>query len=149
MSQLIRLKCIAEGSRLRMRIMSPGYNGMANCQCPRNIRVKNREYVVPQSAITLQRVRGSFFYRIKGDEIMVNDGLVDFSESKEIHIKIYDTGSDDCSICMDAEKTIVFAPCGHFCSCRDCATHIFHSQKPKCPMCRTNICELVNKEDVK
>ena len=137
-----------------MRIISSGYNQLANCQCPRNIRVAGREYLVPQSAISLsqQGRTGKFFYRIKGREIKVDDGSVIDEikqEPKEYHIRIYDTGSDDCSICMDAIKNVVFAPCGHYCCCRECATQIKYSNKAKCPMCRSHISEIVNKEDVK
>jgi hypothetical protein len=42
-------------------------------------------------------------------------------------------GGDDetlCVVCIDAERTHVFIPCGHRCVCPDCA------DLPRCPMCR-------------
>ncbi len=40
-----------------------------------------------------------------------------------------------CVICMDAESTYAFVPCGHKCVCEDCAGQI----KDKCPICRAKI----------
>lgn len=37
----------------------------------------------------------------------------------------------ECIICMDADMNTAIAPCGHMCSCYECAINI-----QKCPMCR-------------
>nr|CAB3225580.1 ZF(RING)-14 zinc finger protein [Phallusia mammillata] len=39
-----------------------------------------------------------------------------------------------CKICLDQPSDIVFVPCGHLCSCGNCATSV-----KKCPMCRMKI----------
>ncbi|KAK3098075.1 hypothetical protein FSP39_015924 [Pinctada imbricata] len=39
-----------------------------------------------------------------------------------------------CKICMDEDVGVVFLPCGHLCSCVNCAPAIVH-----CPICRTPI----------
>lgn len=47
-----------------------------------------------------------------------------------------DAACDDwtCQICMDSEINTAFSPCGHVCSCEDCACHL-----PYCPICKTFI----------
>lgn len=40
-----------------------------------------------------------------------------------------------CAICMDAEKTHAFQPCGHKCVCEDCAAAKYET----CPMCRADV----------
>ncbi len=151
MTDLVRLKCVVEGNRLRMRIISQGYNPEANCQCPRNIREAGREYVVPRSAITFSRgARRKFFYRIKGSEIkaiLPNElGQPDYT-----NIKVYEIDNNednDCCICMDVEKDVVFAPCGHYCCCKQCALQIKFDCGAKCPICRGHIDEVVCRDDI-
>ena len=53
--------------------------------------------------------------------------------------KVYfsnDAACDDwtCQICMDSKINTAFSPCGHVCSCENCARHL-----PYCPMCKTFI----------
>ncbi len=48
----VRLQCVKEGSKLRVRIISHGYNHDANCQFPRNIRAPGRQYSVPISDVS-------------------------------------------------------------------------------------------------
>ena len=43
-----------------------------------------------------------------------------------------------CSICLDRPRTLVFVPCGHHVTCRDCATDI-RSKTNQCPICRCTI----------
>ncbi len=65
MSQ-VYLKCISDGSRLRVRIISPGYIQDANCQFPRALRQEGRYFSVPSSSVQLTSSRGgTYFYRIK------------------------------------------------------------------------------------
>ena len=47
--QQVYLECVREKSKLRVRIISPGYYSDANCQFPRAIRVEGRKYSVPPS----------------------------------------------------------------------------------------------------
>jgi hypothetical protein len=47
--------------------------------------------------------------------------------------------SDDCVICADAKKTMVFVPCGHMCVCMGCADGLKQQHgidNVLCPMCR-------------
>ena len=67
---LVRLRCVKEGSRLRVKIISAGYNNNANCQFPRNIRLVDREYLVPIHAISFSEGAGrKFFYRVSKNYI--------------------------------------------------------------------------------
>ncbi|EAW33385.1 VWA domain-containing protein [Lyngbya sp. PCC 8106] len=59
----ILLKCFREGGKLRVRVISEGYNSDFNVQFPRNIRQEGVTYVVDE--ITLSP-KGDF-YRVKGD----------------------------------------------------------------------------------
>ena len=43
--------------------------------------------------------------------------------------------NDQCVVCLDAEQTRVFAPCGHICCCDECCDRIMNSSKV-CPLCR-------------
>jgi len=46
--------------------------------------------------------------------------------------------SDDCEccVCMEAQKSHIFIPCGHFCACQACAV-IISTTTQECPMCRS------------
>ena len=59
----ILLKCSREGGKLRVRVISEGYNSDLNVQFPRNIRQEGVTYVVDE--ITLS-AKGDF-YRVKGE----------------------------------------------------------------------------------
>jgi len=146
---LVRLKCVKEGNKLRVKIISSGYSSDANCQFPRDIRVDKREYLVPKSDISLANTNGKFFYRIKKNNIVI------CNKSSEIGIdlsklKIYgDEIITECCICMEdieSKPNIVFiiiAPCGHYCCCKDCVKDL-----KQCPMCRTNIAQIVTKDQL-
>lgn len=145
MSQQIRLKCFKEGSKLRVRIISPGYISAANCRFPRDIRVEDREYLVPQYDITLIDSRFKYFYSIRKTNIQIVDSDRSLSEIK--NLKVYgdiEAKNPECNICMDTQnELIIFAPCGHYCSCAKCAQKL-----DKCPMCRTNINQIVKKDQL-
>ena len=139
----VKLTCINVNKRLRIRIVSPGYHKDANCQFPRNIRKEGRMYWCHPSAIKLSKgPRGKYFYRVSKSEISFND-IKDFND-----IKVYgDDDTDECNICMGQKKNVVFAPCGHFCSCDKCAKQI-KKGNGKCPMCRGKIDFIVNRKDI-
>lgn len=44
----------------------------------------------------------------------------------------------ECVICMDAPTWQIFMPCGHQCTCTDCAAQVTQANMP-CPMCRKSI----------
>lgn len=147
--ELVRLRCVKEKNKLRVKIVSAGYNSEANCQFPRDIRIENREYLVPEADITISSTRGKFFYWVKKNNITICNQPVGtgFDLTK---LKIYgDENIAECSICMndiDSKPNIVFiiiAPCGHYCCCADCV-----KQLKQCPMCRANIGQIVTKDNL-
>lgn len=46
-----------------------------------------------------------------------------------------------CTICINAESTHLFIPCGHFCICEDCASQIMQDSDnvKMCPICKAQI----------
>jgi hypothetical protein len=149
--EFVRLKCVMENRKLRIKIISPGYSSEANCQFPKNIRVDGREYTVPKSDVVLADTRGKFFYRIKKNNITVHDGPAPVDPSLDLSkLKVYgDENLVECNVCMNdvlAQPDIVFvifSPCGHFCCCSGCA-----KQLKICPMCRAKIGQLVTKDQL-
>ena len=146
----VRLKCVKEGSRLRVRIISPGYNPHANCQFPRAIRAEGREYIVPAADIAFSTARGAFFYRVKKNNVVIVEPGEVASQSVDLqNFKIYGDGDDedpDCCICLDAEKDTAFFPCGHYYCCGTCANTLLAGGMP-CPICRAKVTQLVKKEE--
>lgn len=134
----IRLRCVKEGSRLRVRITTPGYNPYANCQFPREIRKEGKEFEAPVSALSFSDTKGKFFYRVKKG--MIKEVVVAVSVET-----VYE--SSECVVCLDASPEIIFAPCGHFCTCEGCANELYKKSKT-CPMCRANINQCVTKDQL-
>jgi len=141
---LVRLKCVLEGKdRLRIKIISRGYNQYANCNFPKNIRVANREYLVPKSDVQMSDQKGKFFYRIGKNNIKICDetDIETVSDSLK-NLKVYGSDITECCICLTADNEfIIFAPCGHFVSCNVCCVTL-----KKCPMCRADIKQIVTKD---
>jgi E3 ubiquitin-protein ligase LRSAM1 len=46
---------------------------------------------------------------------------------------------NECCICMDDSRQIVFLPCGHVCTCKTCGVPL-----AKCPLCRVDIAQKIN-----
>lgn len=158
MTDLVRLRCVKEGSKLRMKITSPGYSPAANCQCPRDIRVEGGEYTVPRSDIALANMRGKFFYRINGKNIRPATETSKPGSGPGIGpvvgLKVYgDENLAECIICMSDTTAnpnlsfVIFAPCGHYCSCSECARQLQLRSQP-CPLCRGAIAQLVTKDQL-
>jgi hypothetical protein len=153
MSDLVYLKCVKEGSKLRIKIISPGYHNEANCQFPKNIRLPGRKYSVPRYAISFaEGPNHKFFYRISKSQIkIVSDAEGPTSTTSTISVtvtKVFeDTTTSDCVVCMSTEKDVVFASCGHYCACYDCATTI-KTSTGKCPICRSIIIAIVKRESI-
>ena len=143
------LKCIKEGSKLRVRIISPGFNHQANCSFPRAIRVEGRKYSVPYSAISFaEGPRQKFFYRISKNSITILNENEVTEELLLKNLKIFGEDEEmECLICMSCDRDAVFAPCGHYCACETCANTI-RSTQGKCPMCRTRIDVVVRKDQI-
>lgn len=141
------LECVEEGSKLRVKMKSPGYLINSNCQFPRDLRVAGRKFKVPVADVKLMNQRGKYFYSIKKKTNIeiISDG--DISDITEIlrdnlkNMKIYeDVETSDCAVCLSDVKSIVFIPCGHFYTCKSCSV-----QLKTCPICRVNISECVDK----
>ena len=145
MNEQVILQCVKVGSKLKVRIISPGFQKEANCQFPRAIREEGRKYSVPLCDIKFaESARHKFFYRVGKNNIKILGEVEDLE-----NLKIYeDTDESECIICMAAEKDVVFAPCGHYCSCETCASQIKFGGGGKCPMCRTKITALVKRDQI-
>ena len=124
--EFVELKCVKEKSKLRVKIVTPGYFNDANCQFPRDLRIEGRKFRVRPEHVKLVTMRGKWFYSVlKQDhiEIVKDEDLKDMI--------IYEDKDDNiCSICMTDEKRMVFNPCGHYYTCINCSK-IFE----KCPYC--------------
>lgn len=142
MEDLVYLKCVKEGPKLRVKIISSGYNQYANCQFPRDIRKDQCIYSVPREDVGFTDTRGKFFYRIKKNNIKIIDNKI---ENKIENI--FESEGSDCTICMDSERDTIFSPCGHFCACRKCSSILFKTPG-KCPMCRNVISCLVSPDEL-
>jgi hypothetical protein len=142
------LECVSEGSKLRVKMKSPGYLINSNCQFPRDLRLAGRKFKVPVEDVKLMTQRGKYFYSIKKK---TNIEIIEDSDSSNIaaeilrdnlkHMKIYeDADTSDCAVCLSDVKSIVFIPCGHFYTCKPCS-----QQLKTCPICRETISECVDK----
>lgn len=140
----VTLQCIQEsGSKLRVRIITPGYLHEANCQFPRDIRSAGRTYTAPATAVRLvSGPRGKYFYRVDKKFIKIVETMP--TVAGRIHLNVYGDEEPTCIVCMDAPKSLVFVPCGHYCSCASCVTGL----KNKCPMCREIITATVGRDQV-
>lgn len=139
-ANLVKLRCVTEGRKLRVKIISKGYNPNANCQFPRDIRVDGREYLVPEEDISFSKnAQMKFFYRVKKTNIQIVQKEVDISK-----LTVYeDEETTECCVCLSEEKDTIFYPCGHYHCCNDCAKKL-----KDCPICRTNIEQLVTKDQL-
>ena len=126
----VYLKCVKEGGKLRVKVTTDGYFKDANTQFPKDIRQEGRRYKVRMSDIALIQTRGKYFYSVtRKSHIVIVDETVPVDLSK---VKVHtDEDLNECVICMDAEKDIVFMPCGHLYTCETCSSKV-----TKCPMCR-------------
>lgn len=149
MEDHIILRCVKEGNKLRIKVVSPGYSQHANCQFPKDIRVENCEYTVPKSDCVMANTKNKFFYRIKKNNIKIlKPSLIpaDFKVygEEELH---------ECAVCMTnledqpSLKFVILVKCGHYALCEACAHHCFINSNT-CPLCRTKIDQIITKEDL-
>jgi len=138
--QTVELKCIKEGSRLRVRIISPGYNPNSNCSFPKAFRAEGRHYTVPASNISFSQDKSmKFFYRVKKNSIQIIEPNV------VVPTKVYGNGPDDpvdCCVCMSEERACAFN-CGHYITCLGCAGML-----KVCPLCRVPISKIITKDQI-
>lgn len=148
MSNLVKLKCIREKSKLRIKIVSPGYSALANCRFPRDIREEGQEYYVPANDITVVNMRGSFFYSISKHNIQYDDKVHKNNQYKDSYkISVYgdiENEIPECNICLDAKNELmIIVPCGHYCACNICVYKL-----SKCPICRGGISNIITKSQL-
>lgn len=128
----MHFQCVKDRGKLRIRIISPGYNKEANCQFPRAIRACGRKYSAPPSAVKLAKgTAGKFFYRVQKKFIQTLD-------EKVIIKKVFGDEDCECDVCMDKKREVVIVPCGHYCLCGECAKAI-EGTTGVCPLCRGDI----------
>jgi hypothetical protein len=144
-TDFVILECVKEGSKLRVKMKTPGYLVDANCQFPRDLRIEGRKFKVPTSHIKLMTQSGKYFYSVKNKsviQIITDDELAEKTIEEMIaNTRVYeDTDIMECSVCLCNEKSIVFIPCGHFYTCRECS-----GQLKTCPICRAEITESIDK----
>lgn len=145
MDNEVILQCVKEHGKLRVKIISNGYNRNANCQFPKNIRQENRKYKVPAYAIkVVQRGADKFFYNVNKANIKIIDTEdVESIEDAMQNLNIYEVS--DCCICLEEKSEMVMVPCGHLCLCNACSSAF---KEQKCPMCRSVITMRINKSQL-
>jgi hypothetical protein len=138
----VYLKCFEDGRKLRVRIVSPGFNQDANCQFPRDLRSPGRVFSVNAGQISIA-ARGTqkFFYRV-AKPIRVEDIGFDIPTQEAVVQKpervFEDSDQNDCLVCLDEPKGIILVPCGHYMLCATCAAAV-----GKCPLCRAAIAQRI------
>ena len=140
-SDTVYLKCVREGTKLRVKITSSGYNNESNCQFPRAIRRAGRTYSVPADCIKLCALANrKWFYRVSQPITIVDDGndsITPSTTTSQRPAKVFtDEQQTECIVCMFVDKDVIYVPCGHFCACATCTDKL---PRPACPMCRTVI----------
>lgn len=143
MSTTVRLTCIKEGSRLRVRIIGPGYDNRCNVQFPRARRIAGMFYTAPSSAITFRYgPKNTMFYHVKPS--CITDVIDEDARAVMIEaLRVFEVDpAPECCICMVEDKSIIFMPCGHYCTCPSCAQRLM-GDRSVCPICRSNIADFV------
>ena len=133
----VELHCVGTAARPRIRIAAyitdtgirynDVYDDALNCQFPKDIRALGKVFIVPAQNVTLKtNANGKSWYTVKTAGI---EEILDASPPD----KVYEVATE-CVICMSEESAIVFAPCGHLCTCVSCSAQIRN-----CCICRTRI----------
>ena len=139
----VTLECVKVGSRLRVRVISPGYFPDANCQFPRALRVAGARYAVPKDKLRFVQGAGRKYYYSVTRAHVTTLGAGD--AAAQIELRIYEDEEEaECLICMDAAKDVVLVPCGHYCLCAPCAQRL----DGKCPMCRAPIRQVAQRAQI-
>ena len=129
----VSLICIPEGAKIRVRIVSPGYLGDANCQISRGIRAPGRQLRVPKEDVALVMRGEKWFYTVRGARIEIVAAGADCAVRKVFECA--DNGT--CIVCMANASDTVCAPCGHAYACGACAEIL--RAAPECCVCRQRV----------
>ncbi|BAC67288.1 inhibitor of apoptosis protein 4 [Adoxophyes honmai nucleopolyhedrovirus] len=128
----VKLICVKIKGKLRVRIDDPAYRRDANCTFPKRLRRENATYTVSPDAISLI-CRSQCYYYIKPDAITVCKIEVD---------RVFtDETNDECIICMNEQKRMVAAPCGHYALCVTCSRRM---RGEPCSLCRASVTTFVD-----
>ena len=164
----ITLECIKIGSRLRVRVVTPGYFRDANCQFPRALRREGARYHVPAAQLRfIQGGNRKYYYSVAAKHVTVVDpsalgvaAAVPFAAAAPLaaaapgaaaapltlHVYGDDDADDECAVCFDSAKEAVLVPCGHYCMCSPCAARC--AQSGTCPMCRAAIAQVITRDQI-
>lgn len=52
-------------------------------------------------------------------------------------------GGSECVVCMDSSVSALLLPCGHLCTCHQCARQLMERGQPLCPLCRESVDDVV------
>lgn len=145
----VRFTCVSEGSKLRVRIVGPGYNNRSNVQFPRAIRVAGKFYTAPSSAVTYRRgPRGTEFYHVTPSCITIVSDEAERATMIEA-LRVFEVDpAPECCICMSDDKSVIFIPCGHYCTCGSCAQRLMGTDGSKCPICRSMIVDFALSDEL-
>jgi C3HC4-type zinc finger (RING finger) protein len=138
----VYLKCFKDGAKLRVKIVSDGFNQDANCQFPRDIRAEGQLYSVVASQISIAARGGQkWFYRVS-KPIIVETETFQFRVPRPLRV-FEDTEMDECIVCLVSPKKFILVPCGHYSLCDECVRAL-----NKCPLCRASIASKITKEQM-
>lgn len=154
---LVTFICVKEKSKLRIRIISPGYNKDANCQFPTKLREEGKKYTAPSSAVTFSKTNSKLFYRVNKNYITVlekSEIKPETSEKSSLNVYGRDDEDQSCIICMDKRRFYIFIPCGHFCVCESCYISLKTTDmregrsESNCPLCREKISNIASEKEL-
>ena len=57
----------------------------------------------------------------------------------DLRKQLQEQSSKTCVVCLSADANMVFVPCGHVCTCRECSKRLQNN----CPICRRRFTSLV------
>ena len=159
---MIILQCVSEKNKLRIRfhcyvddegkIFMNVYNNDYNCQFPKNIRVEGLFYQIPDNDMSIiDDGKKTPFYKVSKNNIKIlsteeakiynkTDNFNDLDVSK---LKLYEVA--ECVICFSEPSSIIFIPCAHNALCKNCYESVKKCNN-KCPLCRKNICNIIERK---
>jgi hypothetical protein len=137
----VELHCVSEGAKVRVRITcyidmagkrhEGVYHNEYNCRFPRALREDGKVFKVPEQNVKLCGGQGkAYFYTV---------GVKDIESVSANEISHVWTVCTECVCCMNADVSVVFAPCGHAATCGACASAI-----QNCCICRSKIAARVD-----
>jgi len=130
----VYLQCNKVKGKLRINVISLGYNNDANCRFPKALRVEGRQYKISSNNLGVQSSKnGTCYYIVRGDIEIVKD----VKPERIFEIKL-------CVVCLTNPSQIVYIPCCHQVICKECDIHY---KGHSCPMCRTTISRKIDKEN--